>query len=214
MVASAATPFFFLYGKIVTRPHVTEGNTVAERELSEVERALQARFNPTNLERFTSTAGEVKTSEYIKELAVPDSARGRMPLTQDKYVIHENPARVEWERQVRKFLFRLNTRDSGHRVTAPMIFEWTTQISIKELAEMEGVADRDPRGGGATGSANMHLRHINAIMKEYFGTPYKTTIANRPVGKAYKVNQYFRIENKKPISLTLWPEWENGTLRP
>ncbi|QNL30303.1 hypothetical protein SEA_MAZUN_1 [Microbacterium phage Mazun] len=187
---------------------------MAERELSDIERALKARYNPTKLDRFTSTAEELKGSEYVQELVLPDETRGRMPLTQEKYVLHENPARVEWERQVRKFVKRLNTRDTGHRITAPMVFEWTTGMSIKELAEAEGVANNDPRGGGNTGSANMHLRHINAILKEYFGTPYKTKIAGRQVGKAYKVNQHFRIENKKPISLTLWPEWENGTLNP
>lgn len=183
-----------------------------ERELSEVERALQQRFNPTKLQ-FQSIVGEVKQSDYVKDLALPDDKRGRMPLTQERYVIHENPARVEWERQIRKFLFKLNGK-FGHRITAPMIFEWTTGISIKDLVEAEGVSDSDPRGGGALGSANMHLRHINSILKEYFGKPYKTTIAGRPVGRAYTVRPSYYVARKKPVCLTLWPEWENGTLNP
>ena len=185
-----------------------------ERELSDVEKALQARFNPTKLNKFTSTTEELKGSEYVQELALPEGSRGRMPLTQEKYVIHENPARVEWERYLRQFIKRLNTRDTSHRITAPMVFEWVTGISIRELAEAEGVADNDPRGGGNTGSANMHLRHINALLTEYFGKSYKTKIAGRQVGKAYKVNQHFRIEDTRPKCLTLWPEWHNGTLKP
>ncbi|QCG78288.1 hypothetical protein SEA_ALOEVERA_1 [Microbacterium phage AloeVera] len=184
-----------------------------ERELSEIERALKRRHNPTNL-RFQSTAGEPKRSEDVNGLVLADVDRGRMPLTQEKFVLNENPARVEWERQLRKFVRRLNTRDSAHRITAPMIFEWATGLSIKELAQQEGVADKDPRGGGNTGSANMHLRHLNALLRDYFGKSYKTQIAGRSVGKAYKVNQHFRIENTRPKCLTLWPEWENGTLNP
>ena len=187
---------------------------VAEKQLSDVEKALQSRFNPTKLNKFTSTTEELKGSSYIQDLALPPGSRGRMPLTQEKYVLHENPARVEWERYLRQFLKKLNTRDSSHRVTAPMVFEWVTGISIKELAEAEGVADADPRGGASNGSANMHLRILNGLLSEYFGKPYKTKIAGRQVGKAYRVNQHFRIADKKPICLTLWPEWDNGTLNP
>ncbi|QNN98049.1 hypothetical protein SEA_FEDE_1 [Microbacterium phage Fede] len=187
---------------------------MADSTLSDIERALQARHNPTNPKQFASTTIEPEGSAYVKELSLPDTSRGRMPMTQEKFVVHENPARVEWERQLRKFIKRLNTRDTGHRITAPMVFEWTTGLSISEIAKAEGVAGNDPRGGGANGSANMHLRHLNALLKDYFGTPYKTKIAGRQVGKAYKVPQHFKIDTTKPKCLTLWPEWYNGTLQP
>jgi len=180
---------------------------------SDIERELQARFNPGNVERFSSTAVEAAKAEYVEALVLPEESRGRMPFTRDAFVINENPARVEWERQVRKFLVRLNS-DFGHRITAPMIYEWTTGIKIKDLQVAEGVDPTNWHGGAHLGSANMHLRHINAILFEYFGKPYKTTIMGRQVGKAYTVKPGFRIKIKKPICLTLWPEWDEGTLNP
>jgi hypothetical protein len=58
----------------------------------------------------------------------------------------------------------------------------------------------------------MHLRHINAILKEYFGDPRKTTILGRSVGKAYDVPKGYRMERKKPMCLQLWPEYDDGVL--
>ena len=183
-----------------------------EREISDIERALQARHNPSNVKQFTSTSSDMEQSEYLKDLALPVEQRGRVPLTQERYIMHENPMRVEWERQTRLFLKQLNTRNHGHRVTAPMVFEWTTGISIAELAAAEGADQKEYHGGGQNGSANVHLRHINWVLKEYFGTPYKTKIAGREVGRAYRVKQHFRVTDYKPVCLTLWPEWENRTL--
>ena len=182
-------------------------------EPSEIEKEIQARFNPENMERFSSTAQDAAKADYVEALVLPDESRGRMPFTRADYVLNENPARVEWERQVRKFLSKLN-KDFGHRITAPMIYEWTTGITIKELQELEGVDLENWHGGAANGSANMHLRHINAILREYFGKPYKTTIMGRPVGKAYTVRPQFKVKFKKPVCLTLWPEWDEGTLNP
>jgi hypothetical protein len=184
-----------------------------ERELSDIERELQRNYNPNLRTQFTSTALDPKESNYMQELALPDESRGRIPLTQEKFVINEDPVRVQWERECRKFLDAL-PGEGGHRVTATMIFEWTTGISIKELAQREGVDPNAWRGGAASGSANSHLRHINWILREYFGKSYKTTIAGRAVGKAYTVRPGFRVKLKRPANLTLWPEWENGTLRP
>jgi hypothetical protein len=93
-----------------------------------------------------------------------------------------------------------------------MIFEWVTGVTIKEIQEAEGVDLAEWRGGAANGSANMHLRHINAILAEYFGKPRKTTIMGRHVGKAYDVPRGFRTERRKPLCLTLWPEWDEGQL--
>lgn len=183
-----------------------------QADLSAIERRLQAEFRPDTNRQFTSTTDqELKESEYIKNLVLPVGARGKLPLTKDKFVIDENPALVEWERQTRLFLSKLND-DFGHRVTAPMVYEWTTGISIADLAKAEGVDEADGRGGGKTGSANSHLRHINKILADYFGKPYKTRIAGRDVGKAYKVRPHFKVRNKKPMCITLWPEWDNGTL--
>ena len=182
-------------------------------EPSDIERELQSRFNPENSQRFSSTAQDAASAEYVEQLVLPEDSRGRMPFTRDAFVISENPARVEWEREVRKFLSKLNA-DFGHRVTAPMIYEWTTGINIRELAEAEGVDPENWHGGGWNGSANTHLRHINYILKEYFGKSYKTTILGRPVGKAYTVRPSFSVRRKKPVCLTLWPEWDEGTLNP
>lgn len=186
---------------------------MAERELSDIERELQARHNPSVRRQFTSTALAPRASDYVEDLALPVESRGRMPLTQEKYVIAENPQRVTWEREVRQALATLSDK-TAHRITAPMIYEWATGISIADLIEAEGLQDASPRGGGQNGSANAHLRHINWVLAEYFGKPYKTKIAGREVGKAYKVRKGFRVKLKRPANLTLWPEWENGTLNP
>jgi len=186
---------------------------MAERELSDIERELQARHNPNIRQQFTSTALEPRTSEYIEDLALPVESRGRMPLTQEKFVIAENPQRVAWEREVRAALATMSDK-TAHRITAVMVYEWTTGIKVTDLIEAEGLQDVSPRGGGQNGSANSHLRHINWVLQEYFGKPYKTKIAGREVGKAYKVRKGFRVKLKRPANLTLWPEWENGTLTP
>jgi hypothetical protein len=186
---------------------------MADRELIDIERELQARHNPSIRRQFSSTALEPKTSEYIEDLALPVESRGRMPLTQEKFVISENPQRVSWEREVRTALDQLSDK-TAHRITAPMIYEWATGISIADLIEAEGLQDVSPRGGGQNGSANAHLRHINWVLTQYFGKGYKTKIAGREVGKAYKIRQGFRVRLKRPANLTLWPEWENGTLNP
>lgn len=180
-------------------------------EMSDLEREIQERFNPNYSRKFSSTAREASESKYVQDLVLPENSRGRLPLTREDFVVEENPARVEWERQVRKFLARLNP-EFGHRITGPMIYEWATGISIKELQEAEGATERDPRGGGQLGSANAHLRHINAILRDYFGTPKKTSIMGRSIGRAYTVRPWFRVKNKKPMCLTLWPEWQERTL--
>ena len=185
---------------------------MAQHSRSDIERMLQEEFPAQELQ-FTSTAQDPRTSEYIRELARPVESRGRVPMTREAFVISENPARVEWEREVRIFLAQLSP-ESAHRVTAPMIYEWTTGISIKELVKAEGVDTTKVRGGAASGSANMHLRHINWVLREYFGQPHKTTIAGRSVGKAYAVRKWFKIRHKKPANLTLIPDFEAGTLDP
>lgn len=123
-----------------------------------------------------------------------------MPLTKDKYIIRENPHEVQWEREVRKFLRKLSPQH-GHRVAAVMIYEWATGIQIAELMR-------------AGGSANADLRKINKILKFYFGDPYSTYIAGRKVPKAYRVRPGYYIKRHRPMTLTLWVEYQEGTLNP
>jgi hypothetical protein len=185
--------------------------------VSEIEREMQARFDPDAAKRFTSTAREAAKSEYVGELVVPEEQRGLMPYTKEEFVISENPQRVAWEREVRKFLKRL-TNHTSHRITAAMIYEWATNIKIADLLEADKRAELltdEPEGVTAqtnAGRLNVHLRHINWVLREYFGKPYKTKIMGREVGRAYTVRQEFRVKLKKPANLTLWPEWNEGTL--
>lgn len=182
-------------------------------EPSELEQMLQAQFDPNNTLRFASNAEPLAEAHVVKNLLLDDNSRGRLPLTRDSFVVNEDPARVEWERQVRKFLARLNG-DFGHRITAVMIYEWATGIRVADLAASDEAQSSDSRNVRMYGSALAHLRKINWVLKEYFGTPYKTTIMGRSVGKAYIVRPAFHVRRKKPANLTLWPEYDEGTLNP
>lgn len=123
-----------------------------------------------------------------------------MPLTKDKYVVKENPQLVQWERETRKFLRKLSTAQ-GHRVSAVMIYEWATGINVAELQE-------------AGGSANSDLRKINQIMRHYFDKGYMTWIGGRKVANAYKIPVGWRVKRHRPLTLTLWVEYQEGTLNP
>ena len=191
-------------------------------EMSDIERELQARFDKANALRFSSTAGKAAESEYGAELMLPEGDRGPIPFTKEELMITENPLRVQWEREVRKFL-KLLTNHTSHRITAPMIYEWATGIKIKDLeatdkeAAEKGVQQSsDGEDGPRTemGKLNVHLRHINWVLREYFGKPYRTKIMGRDVGRAYTVRQEFKVARKKPACMTLWPEWYDGTLVP
>ena len=191
-------------------------------EMSDIEKELQARFDKNNMTRFSSTAGKVAESEYGEELMLDDQERGPLPFTKEELMISENPLRVQWEREIRKFLKLLSSKTS-HRITAPMIYEWATGIKIKDLEEADRKAaeagiqqSSDGKNGPRTemGKLNVHLRHINFILKEYFGKSYKTKIMGRDVGKAYTVRHEFKVARKKPVCMTLWPEWYDGTLVP
>jgi len=182
-------------------------------DIEAIHRELQKQFNPASNRRFTSTATIEKKAEQVEDRLLPDDQRGRLPVTRSDYVIPENPFRVAWEREVRKFLSKLN-HSKGHKITAPMIYEWCTGVNLVELAKAEGVDPTAWRGGARWGSANIHLRHINAILTDYFGKPRKTTIAGRHVGRAYDVPPEFRVSRKRPSTITLIVEREEGTLNP
>jgi hypothetical protein len=179
----------------------------------DIHKELERMFDSKNNIRFTSTATEAAKADELEQLVLPEEERGRMPFTRSDFVIKEDPARVFWEREVRKFLGRL-PKEKGHKVTGPMIYEWATGISLKDLMKEEGTEDHNGKGGGRWGSANRHLRHINWVLREYFGKPYKTTILGRQVGQAYTVRPWFEVKKKKPACLTLLPEWDEGVLKP
>lgn len=145
-----------------------------------------------------STAEQAPRSSRLDQLIIPMSERGKMPLTKDKYIIRENPHLVTWERELRKFLRQLSP-SSGHRVSAPMVYEWATGLKLADLLKQ----GENPSGD---------LRHLNRLLKEYFGSSYQTWIAGRKVGKCYRVPEGHYITRKKPKTITLWAEYEEGTL--
>lgn len=174
--------------------------------------AVRSRFDRNAANQFQSTA-EARKENNFRDMFLDDDQRGDMPLTKEKFIITENPALVEWERETRKFIKNLS-RYTSHKITAIMVFEWATGISITQLRIEENTAAKSAKGGGINGSANMHLRLISGLLKQYFGTPYKTRILGQSVDRAYTVPEEFRVDRVRPKCLTLWPEYDNGTLRP
>lgn len=130
-----------------------------------------------------------------------------MPLTKDKYIIRENPHLVAWERETRKFLRKLSP-DHGHRVTAVMIFEWATGLAVKDLMSDEAKA----APGNPTWRSD--LRKLNQILRWYFGDPSPTWILGRKVAKAYRVKPGYYIRRHRPMTLTLYAEYVEGSLYP
>jgi hypothetical protein len=170
--------------------------------LSEVEMLLKKKFvkEEADKRRVPSTALDAQASARLDQLTLPDSERGRMPFTKDKYLIRENPHLVAWERETRKFLRNL-TPVHGHRVAAVMIYEWATGIRVKDLMD-EG------------GSAASDLRKINQVLRFYFDKPYMTYIMGRKIPKAYRVKPGYFIRRHRPMTLTLYNEYAEGTLYP
>lgn len=82
-----------------------------------------------------------------------------------------------------------------------MIYEWATGINVAELVA-EG------------GSARADLGKINKILRFYFGKPYMTYIAGRKVPNCYRVRVGYLIRRHRPQTLTLWAEYQEGTLYP
>lgn len=123
-----------------------------------------------------------------------------MPFTKDLYLVRENPHLVQWERETRKFLRNLSP-NHGHRISAVMIYEWATGIRVAELI-----------AGGGTASPD--LRKINQILRFYFGKAYSTWIMGRKVPNAYRVKPGYYIRRHRPLTLTLYAEYSEGTLYP
>jgi hypothetical protein len=169
--------------------------------LTDVEKQLRDKFEKEGtFMRMPSTASESLRDERVVQLALPDEKRGRMPFTRDKYVVRENPFLVEWEREVRKFCHKLN-HDYGHRISATMIYEWVTGISVRELMESGGNPSPD-------------LRKINQILRHYFGKAYSTWIMGRKVPNCYRVPSSWYMTRHRPMTMTLTGEWYEGVLRP
>ena len=122
-----------------------------------------------------------------------------MPFTKDKYVVKENPVLVQWERETRKFLRRLSP-EHGHRVSAAMVYEWATGIKVADLI--------------AEGGSTTDLRHINKVLRFYFGKPYMTWICGHKVPNAFKIREGYYIKRHRPMTLTLYVEYTEGVLNP
>lgn len=135
-----------------------------------------------------------------------------MPLTKSKYLVRENPHLVQWEREVRKFLRKLSP-DHEHRVSASMIYEWATGLRIADISAQETRTVMD-NGNKPHTTWRGDLRKINKVMEHYFGKPYMTWIAGKKVPKAYKVRAGYYIRRHRPLTLTLWTEYNEGVLYP
>ena len=169
--------------------------------LTEVEELLRSRFNkaaPTS--RLPSTASPATESVRVEQLVLPDTLRGKMPHTKEKYIVRENPHLIQWERETRKFLRNLQPAYT-HRVSAVMVYEWATGIKVAELMREGGNASRD-------------LRKINQVLSFYFGKSYTTYICGRKVSKAYKIPAGYFIRRHRPMTLTLYAEYSEGVLYP
>lgn len=178
--------------------------------LSDVERALKKQFTKETADkkqRVPSTAHAARSSERHDQLVLPDEMRARMPFTKDKFLVKENPHLVAWEREARKFLRNLSPQH-GHRVSAVMIYEWATGIRIADAMEME------KRGEAGRASWRSDLRKLNQVLEFYFGKPYMTYIMGRKVPKAYRVKPGYYIKRHRPMTLTLYAEYAEGTLNP
>lgn len=178
--------------------------------LTEVEAVLRKKFSTESANRthrVPSTARAAASSERVDQLVLPDKMRPKMPFTKDKYLVKENPQLVQWERESRKFLRNLSP-DHGHRVTASMIYEWATGIRIADALELE------EKGKPGQTSWRSDLRKINQVLRFYFGKPYMTYIMGRKVLNAYRVRPGYYIKRHRPMTLTLYAEYSEGTLNP
>lgn len=170
--------------------------------LSDVEALIKKKFDKdaASKTRVPSTARAPAGSARIDQLVLPDEMRAKMPLTKDKFLVKENPHKVQWEREVRKFLRNLSP-SHGHRVAAVMIYEWATGIKVAELMA---------KGGSAQGD----LRKINELLRFYFGKGYMTYICGRKVNNAFRVPPGWYVKRHRPMTLTLYAEYLEGTLNP
>jgi hypothetical protein len=177
--------------------------------LTEVEELLKSKFDKEEAgkkHRVTSTARDAPKDARLDSLVLPDDQRPKMPFTKDKYLVRENTHLVAWEREARKFLRNL-TPVHGHRVSASMIYEWATGISVADVIAQPGANEGGPR-------IRSDLRHLNAILRFYFGKSYMTWIMGRKVPNCYRVPPGYYIRRHRPMTLTLYAEYAEGSLYP
>ena len=122
-----------------------------------------------------------------------------MPFTKDKFLVRENADLVQWERETRMFLRKLSP-EHGHRVSAAMVYEWATGIKVADLM--------------AAGGSTVDLKKINKILRYYFEKSYTTYICGKKVPNAYRVKPGYYITKHRPMTLTLYAEYCEGTLYP
>ena len=172
-----------------------------ESYLSEVEALLKGKFSKTesSRSRLPSTAQQSARSTRINQLTLPEEERGRMPFTKDKFLVRENAELVQWERETRLFLRKLSP-EHGHRVSAAMVYEWATGIKVADLM--------------AAGGSTVDLKKINKILRYYFEKSYTTYICGKKVPNAYRVKPGYYITKHRPMTLTLYAEYCEGTLYP
>jgi hypothetical protein len=177
--------------------------------LTATEVELKKRFNKeeSDRRRLPSVATNAPAAERLDQLVLPDNMRARMPVTKDKYLVKENPHLVAWERECRKFLRKL-TPEHGHRVAAVMVYEWATGVMVKDL-----MLDLTPLPPGRQNWRG-DLRKINKVLAWYFGKPYMTYICGRKVPNTYRVRPGYYIRRHRPMTLTLWAEYQEGVLYP
>lgn len=199
--------FFFFTGRFLgvttfvpTPFRKSEGKSDLEKQ-REIEMFLKSRFDKDSQPRVSgdSRAAPRGVRSGLDQLILSDEERARLPETKDKYLVRENPHLVQWERETRKFLRKLNPAH-GHRVSAVMVYEWVTGINVAELY-------------AAGGTAASHLRSINKVLVFYFGKPYMTYILGRKVPKAYRVPPGWYVTRHRPMTLTLFHEWASKTLQ-
>ena len=179
--------------------------------LTDVEKEFKERFErgERTSTRVPSTALDPTASARVDQITLPEEERGKMPYTKDQYLIRENPALVQWERETRAFLRRLSPKH-GHRVAAVMIFEWATGLAVAELAaEEKRLRDAGESTRGKT-TWRADLRKINDVLKFYFGKSYMTYIMGRKVPRTYRVPVGWRVYRHRPMTLTLYAEREAG----
>lgn len=134
-----------------------------------------------------------------------------MPFTKDKFLVSENPHLVGWERETRKFLRKLSP-DHPHKVSAVMIYEWATGIRVVDL--MRESTPEDMQHAGRKGTWKGDLRKITKVLRYYFGDSTTAYIMGRKVPNAFSVKQGYYITRHRPLTLTLYAEYVEGTLVP
>ena len=150
--------------------------------------------------RVPSTARAPQATRLDQEL-LPDEERGKMPFTKESFLKKENPHRVAWERELRKFLRNLSP-EHEHRIAAVHVYEWATGNRLADLTATESET-------GYT-AWRSDIRHLNKLLREYFGKPYMTYIMGRKVPNAFRVPKGHYIYRKRPKTLTLYAEWADG----